>query len=164
MDMLVTFIFIVVGILSIALYWFFFGKEQKNVVEPILAVDSFDQLKNDILYVNMEIRKKCANEEIVKLSEDILDTIYQIFPKLKEMNSFGNSTATIKFMPKRYLLEKCIAPFTSLSESAQADNVASTIESLNILQSEVNEIKTYVENDDLKSLEEKSAFIQKKFS
>jgi hypothetical protein len=160
--MLVSLIFTVIVLLLAGSYWLSLYNKKKHVVETILPVDSFEQLKIDVLFVNMEIRKKCKNEEIINLSEEILDTILNIFPKLKEMNTFGNSTATIKFMPKRYLLDKCITPFTGLS-AASAENVSATIDSLNILKGEVAEIKTYVENDDLKSLEEKSAFIQKKF-
>jgi hypothetical protein len=162
MDMLVIVIVVFVVLLFAGLYWLFSFKQKTQVVETILPVDPLEQLKIDVLYVNMKIRKKCKNEEIINLSEEILDTILNIFPKLKEMNTFGNSTATIKFMPKRYLLDKCITPFTGLSD-ATAEHVSATIDSLNILKGEVAEIKTYVENDDLKSLEEKSAFIQKKF-
>lgn len=152
---------------------FFYFKNKDNTdsspektSQPDVVYDPLVKFQEELLEANLFIRKNCSNQRIVTISEEILDILNVVFPKVNEMNPFGDSTSIVKSMPTRYLLQKCIVPFTNLSSDLQSseENIEKALSSLDTLHSEVEEIKTYSDNNDLQSLDTKSEFIKRKFS
>lgn len=157
---------ILIVITFIGVIWAF-KKQQKNkkqttsdpVVDPIFILNS------DILQANFILRKECKYSDIVSISEEILDSIHILFPKVFEINPAGNAAFTLKSMPKHYLMDKCILPYLRLSDELKNDesHINTILESLQTLKQEVSEIETILNRNDVQELEQKAEFINRKF-
>jgi len=155
--------YLLIGLLLLIIFYFFFYKKktiESKAVEK--EVDATESATKNLLILNLSIREKALETELLHLVEKLIDDLRRILPRLNSDFKTSEMAWVINSMANKYL-PNILNPYLSLNESAKHEQKSKLEESIASMDKELSEVETMLDSSDTSSFESKARFIKHRF-
>lgn len=161
------YIFYAVALLVVGVVLFFILKKKEDNSSAESSKNPVEQDPiDDLLLLNLEMRKSYMPPEWVGVTEEVIDLLVELMPLVKEQESAsGELSWTVNRIATEYLPNKCVRPFIKLDEVSQNDraNISSYSDSIGTLKVELLSVKEMVSSRDVRQFNAKAKFLKNRF-
>ncbi|HFU74849.1 MAG TPA: hypothetical protein ENK66_01245 [Arcobacter sp.] len=154
-------IILIVLIVLVVLY-FINNKKTNTHIQKTKIIQDEPNPNDSLLKLNIDIRKKIFNIEIIKTTESIIDELKEILPILNKDYKTSELTWVSNKMATNYL-QKLLYPYMSLKENEQEEKRESLLESLTQIEIELQETIQIVKQNEISRFDTKAKFIKNRF-
>ncbi len=112
--------------------------------------------------LNLQIREQGLAAEVVSKLEHSIDVLRRLIPELNEDHAGSELTWTVNRMASDYI-RRIVSPFLALSPGARAEHQAELLESLEGLDSELENIASLLQSARVGEFKTKAAFLRARF-
>lgn len=138
------------------------GKKPK--IEVVDTVDPVDNFLSKILSLNKKLRlDPYLKQEVLDKFEGIADKLGNIIPKANREHPGSELTYVVNRMVTNYLPE-LIDPYLALSADARESETTKLMDTLNSLESEIDNIITLIEERKVNEFRVQDTFLRHKFT
>jgi hypothetical protein len=140
--------------------------EEIDPDEPVVtqspAEVKVDEVLNALLSFNIHLRDNPTSQKVVEYTEEVIDLVAELVERVNA-NQLSEMTPIVNRMPVRYL-PALINPFILLSADEKAKNEELLISKLGKLKTELETVKTSIENKDTDAFDKQAEFISAMFT
>jgi hypothetical protein len=157
-------ILIVIAIIAVAAYSLIkhYSKEKPEASSTEVSPPTPEQ---NLLELNLIIRKAAIGSALTTRCEDIIDQLIAIFPRIEtHVCASGEFSWTVNRIASEYLPNKCVLPFINLKSTAREGAAEEFVNNLQTLEQELIEIEALLSKNDQKEFDNKSRFLKAKFN
>ena len=155
--------YLLIGLLLLIGLYFFFYK--KNKIEPETIekeVDITESALKSLLLLNLSVREKALELELLHLVEKLIDDLRRVLPRLNADFKTSEMAWVINSMANKYL-PNVINPYLLLSASAKHEQKIKLKESIVSMDKELSEVEGMLDASNTSSFETKARFIKHRF-
>ncbi len=165
MDYLVVLLIAVVVGVIIYFSWWKPSKEKDAPIAPDKGREAVNPI-DGLLQLNLDIRKFFTVQELVDITEEVIDILVGLLPQVEAQDSAtGELLWTVNRISTEYLPNKCVRPFIKLDADDQrnTDIVSSYKDNIAVLKTELLSVKALVVSRDIKQFNSKAKFLKNRF-
>jgi len=147
-------------VLAIVFFLFFFLRKQNKIKSSPTQKENTPI--DELLFLNINIRKKIFNKELIDSIEKIIDKLRDVLPLLNDKYKASELTWVANKMATDYL-QKVLNPYMEFSFQTQKEKQEDLLLSLQQIEKELDDTIELVKKNETSLFDTKAKFIKNRF-
>ena len=147
-------------VLAIVFFLFFFLRKQNKIKSSPTQKENTPI--DELLFLNINIRKKIFNKELIDSIEKIIDKLRDVLPLLNDKYKASELTWVANKMATDYL-QKVLNPYMEFSFQTQKEKQEDLLLSLQQIEKELDDTIELVKKNETSQFDTKAKFIKNRF-
>jgi len=153
-------LFLLIIVLAIVFFLFFFLRKQNKIKSSPTQKENTPI--DELLFLNINIRKKIFNKELIDSIEKIIDKLRDVLPLLNDKYKASELTWVANKMATDYL-QKVLNPYMEFSFQTQKEKQEDLLLSLQQIEKELDDTIELVKKNETSQFDTKAKFIKNRF-